>query len=86
MGMHRNENENGMVGESRVVICLIILALMVIGLMMPGCSWSGFVGARAETFYPDDYKKGGDPAKSRAAGVDLTSSSVPGRPPVPGGN
>ena len=58
---------------------------MVASMLTTGCSWSGFVGARAETFYPDDYKKGGDPAASRAAGVDLTSSSAPGRPPIPGG-
>ena len=67
-------------------ICLIYVMLMAITLAFSGCSWSVAGGARAETYYPNTWQKGGDPAYSRASGVDVASSSTPGRNiPIPTG-
>ena len=68
----------------KYVFCLIFAVLMAISLT--GCSWSAAGGARAETYYPNSWRQGGDPANSRAAGVDVASSSTPGRNiPIPNG-
>ena len=67
----------------KYVICLIFAMLIAISLV--GCSWSAAGGVRAETYYPNDWKKGGDPADSRTAGADITAGSTPGRFPIPKG-
>ncbi len=68
----------------KYVVSLIFA--MLIAISISGCSGSLAGGARVEAYYPDNWKIGGDPAPSRAAGADIVSSSTPGRQfPIPKG-
>ncbi len=61
----------------KAILGLITIVLFVVMLsgVLSGCG----VQASARGYYPDDWKRGGDPAESRLAvqGIDLD------RPPVP---